>query len=135
MGLPYEQYASELRKLEAEEYTVNYQMVIIKLILFSCCFPPPLFADDSLFIMQFYFSYFLQQHLNRMRRTHTINSNKAMVDMVVLLLRIKKSMSLRIQGIIQTLAMILRDSNKNKIFINNSFLHLKNRRGAATRPQ
>jgi len=27
MGLPYEQYASELRKLEAEEYTVNYQMV------------------------------------------------------------------------------------------------------------
>lgn len=26
MGLPYEQYASELRKLEAEEYTVNYQM-------------------------------------------------------------------------------------------------------------
>ncbi|EAR82438.2 tetratricopeptide repeat protein (macronuclear) [Tetrahymena thermophila SB210] len=26
MGLPYEQYASELRKLEAEEYAVNYQI-------------------------------------------------------------------------------------------------------------
>jgi len=33
-----------------------------------------------------------------MKRMHTINSNKAMEDMVELLLKIKKSMSLRIQG-------------------------------------
>lgn len=31
MGLPYEQYASELRKLEAEEYAVNYQLVTLRI--------------------------------------------------------------------------------------------------------